>query len=369
MFERFTDRARRVVVLAQEEARGLAHDYIGTEHILLGLIHEEDGVAAKVLKTLGVSLDEVRRQVEAVVPRGSSPFKGHLPFTPRSKKILELSLREATALGHNYIGTEHILLALAREGGGVAAQILVQLGADGERLRAEVVALLGEGGARAAGGSEGFFARFTDRARRVIVLAQEEARLLNHGYIGTEHMLLGLIHEGDGVAARALGSLGVSLERAREQVASISPRGDDEPGDHIPFTAEAKQTLEVALREAFQLGHNYIGTEHILLGLLRQTDEPGTRVLLNAGVAPHEVRAQVLGLMSGSVASPESPIGSGAVQEFFAAPRCPHCRAGLEQSTAYRVLEVPEHEGTVNVLIMFVFCRACGTTLGTIAPG
>lgn len=142
MFERFTDRARRVVVLAQEEARLLNHNYIGTEHILLGLIHEGEGVAAKALESLDISLEAVRSQVEEIIGQGGSAPSGHIPFTPRAKKVLELSLREALQLGHNYIGTEHILLGLIREGEGVAAQVLVKLGADLSRVRQQVIQLL-----------------------------------------------------------------------------------------------------------------------------------------------------------------------------------------------------------------------------------
>jgi ATP-dependent Clp protease ATP-binding subunit ClpA len=142
MFERFTERARRVVVLAQEEARMLNHNYIGTEHILLGLIHEGEGVAAKALESLGISLDAVRQQVEEIIGQGQQAPSGHIPFTPRAKKVLELSLREAKQLGHNYIGTEHILLGLIREGDGVAAQVLVKLGADLNRVRQQVIQLL-----------------------------------------------------------------------------------------------------------------------------------------------------------------------------------------------------------------------------------
>ncbi len=142
MFERFTDRARRVVVLAQEEARMLSHNYIGTEHILLGLIHEGEGVAAKALESLGISLEAVRAQVEDIIGQGQQAPSGHIPFTPRAKKVLELSLREALQLGHNYIGTEHILLGLIREGEGVAAQVLVKLGADLNRVRQQVIQLL-----------------------------------------------------------------------------------------------------------------------------------------------------------------------------------------------------------------------------------
>ena len=158
MFERFTDRARRVVVLAQEEARMLNHNYIGTEHILLGLIHEGEGVAAKALESLEISLEAVRAQVEEIIGQGQQAPSGHIPFTPRAKKVLELSLREALQLGHNYIGTEHILLGLIREGEGVAAQVLVKLGADLNRVRQQVIQLLqGYQGKepQVAGGSSG----------------------------------------------------------------------------------------------------------------------------------------------------------------------------------------------------------------------
>ena len=155
MFERFTDRARRVVVLAQDEARELNHNYIGTEHILLGLISEGDGVAAKALESMGISLDAVRSEVVDIIGRGSQPPSGHVPFTPRAKKVLEYSLREALQLGHKYIGTEHLLLGLIREGEGVAAQVLVKLGADLPRVRQQVIQLLsGFQGDESAGSPE-----------------------------------------------------------------------------------------------------------------------------------------------------------------------------------------------------------------------
>ena len=157
MFERFTDRARRVVVLAQEEARGLNHNYIGTEHILLGLIHEGEGVASKALESLGISLEAVREQVQEIIGQGQQAPTGHIPFTPRAKKVLELSLREALQLGHNYIGTEHILLGLIREGEGVAAQVLVKLGADLSRVRQQVIQLISgyQGGKEGSSGGSG----------------------------------------------------------------------------------------------------------------------------------------------------------------------------------------------------------------------
>jgi ATP-dependent Clp protease ATP-binding subunit ClpA len=153
MFERFTDRARRVVVLAQEEARMLNHAHIGTEHLLLGLVHEGEGVAARALESLNISLSAVRREVEEIIGRGEQPPPGHIPFTPRAKKVLELSLLESNQLGHGYIGTEHILLGLLREGEGVAAQVLVKMGTDLNGARQQVVELLhGRSGERRPSG-------------------------------------------------------------------------------------------------------------------------------------------------------------------------------------------------------------------------
>ena len=142
MFERFTDRARRVVVLAQEEARMLNHNYIGTEHILLGLIHEGEGVAAKALESLGISLEGVRQQVEEIIGQGQQAPSGHIPFTPRAKKVLELSLREALQLGHNYIGTEHILLGLFSDAEGFAARVMDDAGVTYDAVRRRIIAML-----------------------------------------------------------------------------------------------------------------------------------------------------------------------------------------------------------------------------------
>jgi len=149
MFERFTDRARRVLVLAQSEARLLNHPFIGTEHLLLGLIHEGDGVGGRALTQMGISLETVREKVEEILGGFATAPASSPPFTPRAKKVLELSLREALQLGHNYIGTEHLLLGIEREGEGVAAQVLASLGADPLRVRQQVISLLGnysEGG-------------------------------------------------------------------------------------------------------------------------------------------------------------------------------------------------------------------------------
>ena len=161
MFERFTERARQVVVLAQDEARALKHNYIGTEHILLGLLREEEGLAARVLESLDITVEEVRAQVARIVGQGDEVTTGQIPFTPRAKKVLELALREALSLGHNYIGTEHILLGLVRENEGVAARILLDFDADAEKIRNEIIRMLSGPGRR-----QGSRRRRRVRARR-----------------------------------------------------------------------------------------------------------------------------------------------------------------------------------------------------------
>ena len=155
MFERFTERARQVVVLAQDEARALKHNYIGTEHILLGLLREEEGLAARVLESFDITVEEVRAQVARIVGQGDEVTTGQIPFTPRAKKVLELALREALSLGHNYIGTEHILLGLVRENEGVAARILLDFDADAEKIRNEIIRMLSGPGRRQGGGGAG----------------------------------------------------------------------------------------------------------------------------------------------------------------------------------------------------------------------
>jgi ATP-dependent Clp protease ATP-binding subunit ClpA len=232
MFERFTDRARRVVVLAQEEARLLNHNYIGTEHILLGLISEGEGVAAKTLEQLGISLAAVRSRVEAIIGEGGGAPSGHIPFTPRSKKVLELSLREALALGHNYIGTEHILLGLIREGEGVGAQVLVNLGADLSRVRHEVLQQLSGFRGGLPGGRITPVMRVPSRETPAVAKASVEARRL----AGSSPV--GLRQQHDSVAAKALESMGVTAESLQQRVAEIEPAGTS---DETPEEAGARR--------------------------------------------------------------------------------------------------------------------------------
>src|SRR4051794_1561504 len=213
MFERFTDRARHSVVLAQEEARRLGHTYIGTEHLLLGLIREADGLAAQALTSLGIGLENVRAEVVEIIGEGSDPPTGHIPFTPRSKKVLELSLREALQLGDNFIGTEHILLGLVREGEGVAAQVLVARGADLDRVRATVMSTL-------SGWSGGRDAPRERTAGAEVAIADAQL-LAGSSPLGTQHLLEALARSDDTMAAKALAALGIDPDKLAAKLDEI----------------------------------------------------------------------------------------------------------------------------------------------------
>jgi len=248
MFERFTSQARHVVVLAQDEARRLQHNYIGTEHVLLGLLGESGGLAFQVLDRFGMSLDSGREEVHAIVGTGKGAVSGHIPFTPRAKKILELALREALQLQHNYIGTEHILLGLVREGfgtgGGIGAQVLRQHSSDLMPIRMAVLDLApaapaeagrsrrwlrrrstsGPGEAAEPGESE---LRITPAADTSL---SEAARLAGSQPVGSHHLLLAALGDPDTAAARALSALGVDLDQVREALrhADVTGTSDEQ---------------------------------------------------------------------------------------------------------------------------------------------
>jgi ATP-dependent Clp protease ATP-binding subunit ClpC len=221
------------------------------------------------------------------------------------------------------------------------------------------------------------FERFTDRARHVVVYAQEEARILNHNYIGTEHILLGLIREGEGVASRALESMSISLDAARRRVEEIIGQGQTAPAGHIPFTPRAKKVLELALREALQLGHNYIGTEHILLGLLREGEGVGAQVLQELGADLDRVRQTVIQLLSGYTGGGEVAEAVGGTREYtelsseeapgeappkVARPNCPRCHAALADALIVGEIETSLNDEPLSLKV--AHCGRCGSTLG-----
>jgi ATP-dependent Clp protease ATP-binding subunit ClpA len=211
------------------------------------------------------------------------------------------------------------------------------------------------------------FERFTDRARRVLVLAQEEARLLNHSFIGTEHLLLGLIQEGEGVAATALKSLGISLEGARERVERTMGVLGSSPSGSPPFTPRAKKVLELSLREALQLGHSYIGTEHILLGLIREGEGVAATVLVDLGADLGRVRQAVMQVMSGDPVSSDVAFPESASSE----PRCPQCRTALSEAAVFRSLAIASEvdASEESILLDVVYCVHCGRSLHMFPSG
>jgi ATP-dependent Clp protease ATP-binding subunit ClpC len=209
------------------------------------------------------------------------------------------------------------------------------------------------------------FERFTDRARRVVVLAQEESRMLKHNYIGTEHILLGLAHEGEGVAALALESLNISLEAVRQQVEEIIGLGQAAPTGHIPFTPRAKKVLELSLRESLQLGANYIGTEHILLGLIREGDGVAAQVLQTLGADLGRARHAVIQLLSGSTASASEEISTKRWTPA-SGPSCPWCSKPLEGALAYRTMvAAPDDDEGDPISLFLLYCKSCGGIVRT----
>jgi ATP-dependent Clp protease ATP-binding subunit ClpA len=333
MFERFTDRARRVVVLAQEESRLLNHDFIGTEHLLLGLIDEGEGVAALALAALGIRLDAVRAKVEEIVGQGESTPSGHIPFTPRAKKVLELSLREALDMGHNYIGTEHLLLGLLREGEGVGATVLVGLGADLDSVRQKVIQILTgrpgvpqgvlvdplvrparrrpSGGLSTTAGLDDLVVRrFTVSSRRVLLLAESEALRLGHATVGSEHLLLGLLADEEGDAAEVLAGLGIDLGTVRARAEQVLGRQRLAGRERAVYDDMALDALERALAEALVAGRETIDTADLLRGLVQQA-ERGIGLMAVAfqalDTSAEAVRAALDDTESDPDTGPESP--------------------------------------------------------------
>jgi len=329
MFERFTNRARHAIVLAQEEARRLQHNYIGTEHILLGLLGEPGGLAARALEGFGMSLDGTREEVETIVGTGSGKLSGHIPFTPRAKKTLELALREALKLHHNYIGTEHILLGVMREGDGVGARILKEH-TDLAAIRMSVLELLSTtpaeatrlsrwlrrssaaGPDEAAESGEQPELRTTPAADTSL---SEAARLAGGRPVGSHHLLLAALGDPDTAAARALAALGVDLDQAREalRAADVTGTSDEQPEEAgrrqmlIRVTGE-QLTIEATDPVIVELGRaalDALGEQASPPGVIRG-DLPASASLAHVWQALHD-SLEAIQRRAATPASPDQP--------------------------------------------------------------
>jgi ATP-dependent Clp protease ATP-binding subunit ClpA len=303
-FDRFNDRAKRVLALAQDEAVRFNHNYIGTEHLLLGLVREGEGAAARVLDSLGIELSKVRMSVESMIGRGDPAVRpSEITLSPRTKKVIELAIDEARKLGHSHVGTEHLLLGLVREGGHVGAKVLESLGVTLEKVRAQVIAVVGQ--PHGQGGpvadphdvpATGPFDLLDRPARRVLGLAEEEARQMRHNWIGTEHVLIAVLRS-DGVAQRALQELGVTLDQARAGVfKAVPPRETDVTG--ITVTPRVRTLIGKAIMLAAPVA-DLVKPEHLLLALVTDPDGIGSQVLAQLGATAEKVRATVGRLSAG----------------------------------------------------------------------
>ena len=289
MFWRLTQRARGVVVQAAQEARLLKHDGVDPEHILLGLLREGEGLAASALESCEVTLEQARAQVVATMGAGETvPAGPSMPFTPRAKEALELGATEADARGSEHVATHHLLLGLLGEDE-VTARVWRQLGIDVEQLRELILSRIDDASEEAARRSDGLFSSFTGSGLRALTLACEEAIELRHDYVGTEHVLLSLGRRGEGPGFRLLESLGITPERVSEQI-EVGP--DRPPADAMDFTAHASKLIELAKDEAEALGDTEVGTQHLLLGLVRENCV-GAQMLFDLGADPEQIRSDV----------------------------------------------------------------------------
>jgi ATP-dependent Clp protease ATP-binding subunit ClpA len=306
-FDRFTDRGKRVLALAQDEAIRHNHNYIGTEHLLAALLRDGDTIAARALSSLGIELGKVRSALELIVGRGDQPTSAsEITLSPRTKKVIELSIDEARRLGHSHVGAEHFLLGLIREGEGIASGVIESLGVNLSTLRLKVLELLAESGtAQAAtyaapppprGQQFGPFNRFTDRAKRVLALAQDETIRMGHTYIGPEHLLLGLarlaeIAQADPPMKRIFDTLGLTLEQIRGELGKVIPPGGQPTlPSEITLSPETKEVLQFVHESA---ADNPVVPEQLLLAIVRDEQSFGAQLLTRLGVTPERVRAAV----------------------------------------------------------------------------
>ncbi len=291
MFERFTERARQVVVLAQEEARTLKCNYVGTEHILLGLIREEEGMAARVLQGLDITAERVRAQVVRIDGSGEVEIEGQISFTPRAKKVLELSLRQALGLGHNYVGTEHILLGLVRESEGVATRILLDFDADSEKIRNEVIRVL----SRPSGAA---VSQPLDSGSQAVVKdATMVAWRLGQSEVAPHHLLLALLRSEVGIVGIVMANLKVNYRQWEKAFESALPKSPASEPQGIRFSTATQQVFRDAKRTADAGGHRVIKLHHLLLAVIETSDEGLALMLRGTSLDPKTVKILVLGEM------------------------------------------------------------------------
>ena len=336
MWQRFTERARRTVFFAQEEAGRRGQNFVAPEHLLLGLVREDGTVAAKLLTLQNISLESVREKIDPGLTQSERRLGQDMQLTPDAKRTIDLAYDEAKQLGNAWIGTEHLLLGLIRQSETEAGRILAERGAELEKTRELLrqlqandssdeappkpkpkkkglilgeITIPGVGFVKAGIGKEkdaedtqeergAMWQRFTERARRAVFFAQEEAGRLGENYISTEHLLLGLVRENDSVAARILDRMGVSLGRIRNEIERNVTRGDGKPGTDMQLTPRAKRVIDLAYDEARQLSNNYIGTEHLLLGLIREGQGLAGRVMAKLGMELEKTRREVMHIHS-----------------------------------------------------------------------
>ena len=295
------DSGRRVLGVAQAEAIALHHNYIGTEHLLLGVIvADAEGPAGRALAKRGITLDKVRTALRFIVgPGDTAVTPTELTLSPRTRMVLELAGLEAQGFGHAAAGAVEILLGLIREGEGIASGIIESLGSTLDELRQAVLEELQTRMAMPpAERRRGPFDHLTDRAKRVIALSQDEAIRFNHNYIGPEHVLLGIIREGEGVGARVLASLGAHLDGARREVENLIGRGESGTSpSEITLTPRTKKLIELAIDEARILGRDSVASEHLLLGVLRDPGSNAGTVLTKLGVDLEKIRPYVAAML------------------------------------------------------------------------
>lgn len=296
MYLRFSDRAREVMKIAEREAIETHHDVVLPEHILLALLAEGSGVGAKILRSIGLDLETIHSQVAASVSvAATGQQKLRPPLSDLAELVIESATRESRALGHNYVGTEHLLLGLFHQRDGVTFQLLTNSGQTLDSIRREVLTNLGEIRREV---QNPMCIGFTDRARQVMQLADREARQCHHDFVGPEHIVLGLLAEGEGLAAHVLKHAGLDLEKLRSRVACSEAVTMVVPETlRLPPSDAAKLVIAASMNECRALGHNYVGTEHLLLGLCHRHDGLAFQLLTASGLTLEGIRREVLQLL------------------------------------------------------------------------